>query len=142
HTASNFSGYSEARTARPAAAKAIPRGRRRAMTSAAPTPIEPNTIAFFQFCIGSPQAMRREAARNGLEQLRRPAVVCRILSCATVHRKRDWRERPLGSSRCRQKMLWGNQALDTWGQELWCARRDSNSRPIAPEDLPHDKSTT
>jgi uncharacterized protein (TIGR02246 family) len=24
----------------------------------------------------------------------------------------------------------------------WCARRDSNSRPIAPEDLPHDKSIT
>jgi hypothetical protein len=26
--------------------------------------------------------------------------------------------------------------------EEWCARRDSNSRPIAPEDLLHKKSTT
>src|ERR1017187_5454340 len=70
HTGSNFSGYSEARIARPAAAKAIPRGRRRVMTNAAPTPIEPNTIAFFQFCMVH---LKRCAARqrNGLEQLRR-----------------------------------------------------------------------
>jgi len=27
-------------------------------------------------------------------------------------------------------------------EELWRARRDSNFRPIAPEDSPHDKSTT
>jgi Phage integrase family len=25
-----------------------------------------------------------------------------------------------------------------WKEESWRARRDSNSRPIAPEDLPHD----
>src|ERR1019366_7162103 len=48
---SNFSGYSLASTARPPAATAIPTERRPLRISMAPAPIDPNTTAFFQFCM-------------------------------------------------------------------------------------------
>src|ERR1035441_7008217 len=48
---SNFSGYSLASTASPPAATAIPTERRPLRISMAPAPIDPNTTAFFQFCM-------------------------------------------------------------------------------------------